>query len=90
MTGNTTARAVADRVSRWREQAHRRHLDTGQTLPQHDELDAMSRRLAATAPADLLLLESEWLALEARLEAEHPLLATLVQESLRKLAAMGI
>lgn len=90
MTNSMPTRAVAERVSRWREQAHRRHLDSGQPLPQHDELDAMNRRLSGAAPADLVLLEGEWLALETRLEAEHPLLATLVQESLRKLAAMGI
>lgn len=85
-----TTRTVMERIGRWREQLHRSHLDTGQRPRLHAEVDALARRQAQGSVADLALLEGEWLALETRLEAEHPLLARLVQESLRKLADMGI
>lgn len=85
-----TTRTVAERLERWREQLHRSHLDTGQRPRLHLEVDALTQRHRQGSVADLALLEGEWLALETRLEAEHPLLARLVQESLRKLADIGI
>jgi hypothetical protein len=66
------------------------HLDAGQQQVLNTELTALELRLKAQLPPDAETLEGylwEW---SEQIEANHPLLMTVVKDTLQKLLAIGI
>lgn len=66
------------------------HLDAGQREALGERLADLERQLAVQLPLDAEELEGRLLAWEARMAAEHPLLAAIVRDALQKLSAMGV
>lgn len=66
------------------------HLDAGQQQHLHQEVDDLERQLQAQIPPDASALEARLQEWEARIAAEHPVLASVVTDALQKLSAMGI
>ncbi|MDP2226833.1 MAG: DUF4404 family protein [Moraxellaceae bacterium] len=66
------------------------HLDAGQRDLLHAEVTGLEQRLAELQPLDTEALQDQLWQWEARVEAEHPLLASVVRDVLQKLSAMGI
>ncbi len=66
------------------------HLDAGQHDLLQSQVSELEQQLAMQPPMDPETLQDQLRQWEARLEAEHPVLAAVVADALRKLAAMGI
>lgn len=82
-------RETEDKLAALRAQLDHHHLDAGQRDLLQGEVDALEQRLTLE-PVDPETLQDQLRRWEARLEAEHPVLATVVTEALRKLEAMGL
>lgn len=85
-----SAKDTAGKIALLRASLHERHLDDGQRQRLQHAVDELELRLRAAEPADPEAFEDQVRALEARWEVEHPLLASVVGDVLRKLSAMGI
>lgn len=66
------------------------HLDAGQRETLGEQLADLERQLAVQVPLDAEDLENRFLAWEAKVAVEHPLLASIVRDAIQKLSAMGI
>lgn len=85
-----SARDTADKLALLRASLHNQHLDTGQREHLQSAVDELELQLQSQRVADPEAFEDQLRALETRWAVEHPMLASVIADTLRKLAAMGI
>lgn len=86
MNANETHRKLAE----WRANMDAHALDPHQRKVMEESMDALALQFRSNQPPSSEAFESELRRLEIIWAAEHPLLATIIGETLRRLSAMGI
>lgn len=78
------------KLAEWRASMDAHALDPQQRQVMEESMDAMALQFRSNQPPSAEAFESELRRLEMMWAADHPLLATIITETLRRLSAMGI
>lgn len=87
---NMSIQEMNRKMAEWRASMDAHALEPQQRKVMEESMDAMALQFRSNQPPSAEAFESELHRLEMMWAADHPLLATIITETLRRLSAMGI